>query len=221
MVRYLTITGFVLEGTLMTTPDQRHVIGQLMHLQGLLRRQVMRPHGRSAWADPRQGQGRVLALLLLAPEMTQKNLVFLLNMSKQAVGEVVGKLEQRGFIERQPSPSDRRQVIITLTDAGRSAAESAAQSPENDDHLDLLDVLDDEEMKVFSQMLSRLIAHLRERLGDDDFDERRQLLEEFWRNHESNGRDHGDPRLRFGFPGFPGHRGDFPPFGYGRDGRTR
>src|SRR5690349_6517645 len=42
-------------------------------------------------------------------------------MTKQSVGEVVSDLEQRGYVERVPDPSDGRAKIIRLTDRGREA----------------------------------------------------------------------------------------------------
>ncbi len=42
-------------------------------------------------------------------------------MTKQSVGEVASDLEQRGYVERIPDPSDRRAKIIRLTDKGRAA----------------------------------------------------------------------------------------------------
>jgi DNA-binding MarR family transcriptional regulator len=42
-------------------------------------------------------------------------------MTKQSVGEVVSDLEQRGYVERVPDPSDGRAKIIRLTDRGRDA----------------------------------------------------------------------------------------------------
>jgi DNA-binding MarR family transcriptional regulator len=42
-------------------------------------------------------------------------------MTKQSVGEVATELEQRGYLERVPDPSDGRAKIIRLTDRGRQA----------------------------------------------------------------------------------------------------
>ena len=42
-------------------------------------------------------------------------------MTKQSVGEVVSDLEQRGYVERVPDPSDGRAKIIRLTDRGQDA----------------------------------------------------------------------------------------------------
>jgi DNA-binding MarR family transcriptional regulator len=42
-------------------------------------------------------------------------------MTKQSVGEVASELEQRGYLERVPDPSDGRAKIIRLTERGRTA----------------------------------------------------------------------------------------------------
>ncbi len=42
-------------------------------------------------------------------------------MTKQSVGEVTSDLEQRGYVERVPDPSDGRAKIIRLTERGRAA----------------------------------------------------------------------------------------------------
>jgi DNA-binding MarR family transcriptional regulator len=43
------------------------------------------------------------------------------HMTKQSVGEVASELEQRGYVERVPDPTDGRAKIIRLTDRGREA----------------------------------------------------------------------------------------------------
>ena len=43
------------------------------------------------------------------------------HMTKQSVGEVATELEQRGYLERVPDPSDGRAKIIRLTERGREA----------------------------------------------------------------------------------------------------
>jgi DNA-binding MarR family transcriptional regulator len=41
------------------------------------------------------------------------------NMTPQAMGELVDELEELGYVERQPDPSDRRAKLIVLTPRGR------------------------------------------------------------------------------------------------------
>ncbi|WP_161956835.1 MarR family winged helix-turn-helix transcriptional regulator [Sphingosinithalassobacter portus] len=47
-----------------------------------------------------------------------------LGVSKQAVGQLVDTLVTRGYLQRTPDDNDRRQLIITLTQRGRAAADT-------------------------------------------------------------------------------------------------
>lgn len=164
--------------------------------------------GRGApWLDPSQGQGRVLALLQLKPETTQKDLTFLLGMSRQATAELLSKLEKQGLIEREPSAEDKRVVVVRLTEAG-IAAEQATERPPHGTP-ELLDVLDDDEVAQLSGYLARILERA-EREWAGEFGDRREAFEEFWRS-----RGGFDPRMRQGFgrggfPGGPGGPGGFP-----------
>jgi DNA-binding MarR family transcriptional regulator len=42
------------------------------------------------------------------------------NITPQAMGELVDELEELGYVERRPDPTDRRAKLIVLTDRGRA-----------------------------------------------------------------------------------------------------
>lgn len=48
-------------------------------------------------------------------------------LTKQAIGELVGELEEHGYLERIADRADRRAKIIRLTDQGRTAQAAAAR----------------------------------------------------------------------------------------------
>ncbi|KAB2345911.1 MarR family winged helix-turn-helix transcriptional regulator [Actinomadura rudentiformis] len=48
-------------------------------------------------------------------------------LTKQAIGELVGELEDHGYLERVADKADRRAKIIRLTDQGRMAQVAAAR----------------------------------------------------------------------------------------------
>ena len=132
----------------------------LMHRYGFFVRRE-----RGFFGDTRRGQGRVLSLLKMQPEITQKDLSYLLDMRPQSLGELLGKLEKKGFITRTPSEDDRRIMIIQLTPDG----EKAAESPENKSD-DFFGILNSEEKEQFNEYLKRLIENLEEKMnkGNDD-----------------------------------------------------
>ena len=114
---------------------------------------------RGLFGDTRRGQGRVLSLLKMQPEITQKELSYLLGMRPQSLGELLSKLEKKGFITRTPSEEDRRVMILRLTPEG----EKAAENPENDSY-DFFGILNSEEKEQFNEYLERLIENLEEKM---------------------------------------------------------
>lgn len=154
--------------------------------------------------DPHRGQGRVLSLLKLKPEISQKELSYLLDMRPQSLGELLAKLERNGYITRTPSASDRRVVEIKLTEAG---AKVANETDQESVFAALFDTLSKEEQATLSDLLARLIARFEEELGDEpergDFGWRKR-----WGGRQPFGS--GDDWSKGG-----PHRGPFGPHGKG------
>lgn len=120
-----------------------------------------------SFANPHRGQGRVLALLKMQPEISQKELTYLLDMRNQSLSELLSKLEKAGYITRSQSETDRRVVDLKLTDAGREAASQLEQQKEGIDQI--FECLNEEEQKNLSDYLERLIAELEKQSGEGDF----------------------------------------------------
>ena len=113
--------------------------------------------------DASRGQGRVLKALKLVPEITQKDLMELLDMRQQSLAELLGKLEVSGLIEREPSKTDRRKQVVRLTEAGRQAANAI---PEAHSELAVFDCLTPEEKVQFEDYVVRLSNAFEAALGD-------------------------------------------------------
>ena len=158
---------------------------QLQHLQMLMHRAMINHRGKTH--SPLRGQGRVLAILKLKPEMSQKELTYLLNMSKQAAAELIVKLEKGGYITREPSEDDKRVMIIKLTEEGAKAAtvpdDNAFETTK------IFDCLNNDELTRLSEYLERIIKQYEAQFPDDDFDLRRQMMERFMSVY---GHRHGD-----------------------------
>jgi DNA-binding MarR family transcriptional regulator len=67
-----------------------------------------------------KGQGRVLSVVALHPQITQKELVDLLHIRAASVSELLSKLLSKGLVRRRTSRHDRRKMMISLTPAGES-----------------------------------------------------------------------------------------------------
>ena len=62
-----------------------------------------------------------LARLEQGGPMTTADLARAELMKPQSMGVILGTLEHEGLVERQPHPTDRRQVLFVLTEAGAAA----------------------------------------------------------------------------------------------------
>lgn len=183
--------------------NKSELLEQLIRLEWLLRYRHMQTHReRGPMGDPHRGQGRILALLKLQPEIGQKELSTILDIRSQSLGELLAKLERQGYITRIASEADHRAMDIRLTEAGKAASEQAPESPDADS---LFGCLSEAEQATFGGYLGRLIASWEGQLSAEGAD--------FAAGHEGRGGGFG----RRG--GFPGHGGDprrdprHPPFG--------
>lgn len=111
--------------------------------------------------DPHRGQGRVLSLLKMQPEISQKDLSYILGITPQSLGELLAKLEKNGYITRETSESDRRAMIIKLTPEGRHAAEQTRD-------LEMFSCLGEDEKDILGEYLDRIYESLSKQMGDDD-----------------------------------------------------
>ena len=154
-------------------------------------RQARRGHGgrMRQGRDASRGQGRVLKALSLVPEMSQKDLQILLDMRQQSLAELLAKLEEKGSVARRPSEEDRRMQIVTLTEAGRAAAEEVAEPEPAESPFDCLS---EEEKELLDGYLERIEAVLVEKREEDEDQPR-------GRRHgkgHGHGRGHGKGRRR-------------------------
>lgn len=174
--------------------QHRDLLEQLFRLQALLRhRHVLHHREHGPQGSPHQGQGRILALLKLKAEISQKELSTILDIRPQSLGELLTKLEAQGYIVRTPSEADRRGMEVRLTDEGRKASEQA----ETAESASFFDCLTPGEQETFSSYLARLIENLEQELGTDP---RADLP--FDRGRGREGHDHPFHGGRF-------HRGGF------------
>lgn len=152
--------------------NAKELFEKLMRLQWLIQRQRLQNRGtRGPFADPTRGQGRVLAILKMQPEISTKDLSYLLDIRQQSLSELLGKLEKAGYITRRPMEIDKRVMMVKLTDKGRDAQQ------EKPDFSYPFDCLNPEEQLVFGGYLDRVIGKLEEDLGVDKKEDMEQWME--------------------------------------------
>lgn len=101
-----------------TSETIEETTGELLNVLPLLTRIVASEVRREAGNDTTMPQFRVLGHLLESP-LTLSVLARRRRVSLQSMGELVQTLVERGWLERNPDPTDRRQQLIALTTAGR------------------------------------------------------------------------------------------------------
>lgn len=89
-----------------------------------LREAIMRLNRRlrqaRAVGDLTFSQLSALTSLQLAGALTPRELADVERVQPPTMTKIVGKLEERGLVLRTPHPTDRRQVILAATEAGRA-----------------------------------------------------------------------------------------------------
>lgn len=73
----------------------------------------------------------------------------------------IDRLEARSFVERRPSPGDRRGVLVQLTASGRTSVDSAFSDLLDVEH-QVLSVLDPADQPAIADLLRRLVAQFDE-----------------------------------------------------------
>lgn len=139
-------------------------IGRLTHLWAAQQRERTGPRR----IDTTRGQGRILAALKLKDGIATRELAYVLGIRVPSLNEALSKLENAGYIVREPDPRDRRVQLITLTDLGRALTNQMGEGePEGDN---IFEVLTEQERTNLSDYLDRLIARMHEDLPDLEAD---------------------------------------------------
>jgi len=118
-------------------------------VQGMLERRAAE-HGLSII------QARLLGVLR-DRKPTMNELARLLGLDKSSVTGLVDRAERRGLVIRVPSTTDRRAVLVSLTDDGRALVSQAAACFETD-VMTMLGRLPARDREALSRLVSRLLA---------------------------------------------------------------
>lgn len=82
--------------------------------------------------------------------------------SRSRLSHAVARLEERGWVRREPSPTDRRGQVAVLTEQGFAALEAAAPGHVEGVRRHLLDPLSPEEFAELGRLSGVVAAHLAE-----------------------------------------------------------
>ncbi len=106
-------------------PSAMGIVGRILRLAGHLQRgaeEALKPFGLSLWQfDVLATLRRSGAPYLLSPTQLMRAVM----LSSGAMTNRLDRLESAGLVKRQPDPSDRRGVLITLTPEGHRLVDRA------------------------------------------------------------------------------------------------
>lgn len=103
-------------------------------------------------------QARVLGLLAAAGAMSQRCLADQLRVAQATVSSLIDRLQSKGLVQRDRSERDRRQILLTLTQAGHAALERAPD-PLHDRFVARFEAMTEVEQAAIVAALER-VAHL-------------------------------------------------------------
>lgn len=103
----------------------------------------------------------VLHRLTLTDGISQKKLAELHSRDQTSISKVLDKLEHKKLILRRSNPSDRRSVLIHLTEKGRDTVETLnpLMGAHNDE---AIEGLTEEELSLFIRVMNRIFGNLSE-----------------------------------------------------------
>ena len=119
--------------------------------------EVLQPHDMTA------GQYLVMSLVAHHEPLSSAELARLARKTAQSMGEFVKTLEYKGWLERRDDPGNRRVLLVSTTELGRTVlmrCEAAVDEAERN----FFSCLQPEELATLRHALSRLrnAAHLRQ-----------------------------------------------------------
>ena len=105
--------------------------------------------------DMTMSQAKALYLLSVRPAATMSSIAAELGVGASAVSGLVDRLVAQGYVERKEDPSDRRQQLVTITDAGTATLDQMREMRAQVT-LRMLKGLDDDELEAFRTSLIAL-----------------------------------------------------------------
>jgi DNA-binding MarR family transcriptional regulator len=105
---------------------------------------------------------QVLAMLSESPDRTMRmsSLAEVTNASLSRLSHLVERLEKRGFVRREPDPSDGRFTNAILTKRGFQALDDAAPGHLAHVRSLVIDVLSPEQLRRLGRDAARIMSHI-------------------------------------------------------------
>jgi DNA-binding MarR family transcriptional regulator len=179
-----------MDENLIPPPADGETIAALLYRAFTLMARASHHHGHTEHA-----QMRVLAMLRDRHSMNQRELLEMFNVRSASLSEIVGKLEHRGFIERERDEQDRRNFVVTITGQG-SAAVAANEDVRRKSVDALFTSLSEEERQQLAELLGKIVRGLEEETSGHAFPHGHERHGHEHHGHERHGHEHHDHERR-------------------------
>lgn len=101
------------------------------------------------------GQYRILLILKNRGTLPQKDVQDILHVKSGSISEILGKMEVGRLILRTRDTSDKRKVLVSLTEQGLAYVERLIAEYEKEDEA-LFDCLNEDECRQLKEILDKL-----------------------------------------------------------------
>lgn len=140
--------------------DERHnLTSELYKKFGMMFRILHRRDISQFKKDMESGQGRILHLLHIKGEISQRDLLKFLDISRQSLAESLAKLEKNGCIDRFQDPNDKRVLIVKLKEKEKKSVEKFQK--EHFKKIDFFEGFTEEELQVFNGFVDKMIGNIK------------------------------------------------------------
>ena len=136
------------------------LISQVKQVQGRIFQRLLTESGVEEFNGP---QGRILYVLWQEDGIPIARLVQQTGLAKSTLTAMLTRMEDAGLITRENSQTDKRQVMIRLTDTARGLREKYEQVSEEMNQL-FYRGMTQEDAYLLDGLLERVLANLQERL---------------------------------------------------------
>lgn len=112
------------------------------------------------------GQGRILFILWKTDNLTISEISEKTSLAKNTVSVVINGMVNKGIVERNINPHNRRQTIVSLTEYAKSLQEKYESVSQQMNAL-FYQGFSEEEQREFERYLARILKTLTENLHTD------------------------------------------------------
>ncbi|KRM76212.1 MarR family winged helix-turn-helix transcriptional regulator [Secundilactobacillus collinoides] len=152
-----------------------HLFHETRHITGDIKKNDFHSHHH-----PNPGQMRLVFLLAKKGQLTNSEIVTELNIKPSSASGLVNRLVEGGLVQRQASPSDKRVMLISLTDRGQRFIDSAHLLRDKMSELVFVSLTDEEQAQLF-QLLTKLSTSIEANMPEW---QKSTVLHDFFDNHE-------------------------------------